>query len=319
MVRLRNRLYDRGVLPSRGASVPSICVGNLTTGGTGKTPIVAWLAAAARRAGRRPAILTRGYLPRGAAGPPDEVRLYARLVPDVPVVVDGDRVRGSARATADGADLLLLDDGFQHRRFARDVDLVLLDAADPFGGGRLLPAGRLREPPSGLSRATAVVLTRCSRAGDEALARAEAAVRARAPDVPILREDHVVREVLSAGDAKPPSLDGAQVLVFSGIADGRSLVETVRSLGARPVRAADFGDHHAFTSAEVRSLEAEAAALGAACVVTTEKDLVRLEGAAAWRGLVPLAAPRIVPRLSAADRAVLARVVGFEIDDPEGE
>lgn len=313
VVRIRNLLYDRGVLRSRGATVSSICVGNLTTGGTGKTPVVAWLAEAAGRAGRRPAILTRGYAPSGGVAESDEVLLYGRLVPDVPVVVDGDRVRGAATAVAAGADLLLLDDGFQHRRFVRGVDIVLLDARDPFGGGKLLPAGRLREPPSGLARAAAIVLTRCGRASAAELAATERTIRPFAPDTPLLREDHVVSLVVGSDGRTPLPLEGARVLVFSGIADGRALAESVRGLGATPLRVLDYGDHHAFTPAEVRGLEAEAAALGASAAVTTEKDLVRLTGAATWKGDVPLVAPRVVPSFSEADRGVLGGIVGFEL------
>ena len=320
VVRMRNALYDRGLLRARGADVPSICVGNLSTGGTGKTPLVARLASAARAAGRRPAILTRGYVPAGAASTVSaEVRLYGRLVPDVPVVVDGDRVRGAARATADGADLLLLDDGFQHRRFRRDVDLVLLDARDPMGGG-MLPAGRLREPPSGLRRAAAVVLTRCGRATDDQLRAAAAAVEAAAPGTPLLLEDHVpVGFVDVDGAPVETSLEGVPALVFSGIADGGALAETVEALGARPVRVVDFGDHHAFTAPEIARLADEAAALGAAVAVTTEKDLVRLDGDAAWPGGVPLVAPRIAAGFPPNDRAALGGIVGFEIPAEVGE
>ncbi|MBI4878532.1 MAG: tetraacyldisaccharide 4'-kinase, partial [Planctomycetes bacterium] len=156
-VRLRNRAYDAGLLRARCAAAVVVSVGNLSVGGTGKTPLVAMLARAARAAGRTPAILLRGYR-RGArrAAESDEAALHARLAQGVLVVADPDRVRGAERALAAGADLLILDDGFQHRRLKRDLDLVLADARDPFAGGRLLPRGLLREPLSSLARAHAL-------------------------------------------------------------------------------------------------------------------------------------------------------------------
>lgn len=180
-IALRNRRFDRHAAASHAAPVPVISVGNLTVGGVGKTPMVIELVHRLIALGRRPAVLTRGYGARpGRAA--DEVLELRSALPDTPVVVDADRVRGAAAAALQGADVVVLDDGFQHRRLRRDLDLVLVDALNPWGGGRLLPAGRLREPLASLRRAHAVIITRANQAHADALAVIERDVRRHAPD-----------------------------------------------------------------------------------------------------------------------------------------
>ncbi|RLG28969.1 tetraacyldisaccharide 4'-kinase, partial [Methanosarcinales archaeon] len=142
-MRLRRWAYRKGVLSSRSARAGVICVGNITTGGTGKTPMVAWVVDRLAQAGKTPAILTRGY--RSAEGGSDEAALLKRLT-GAAVVVNPDRAAGAKQALAGGADVLVMDDGFQHLRLRRDLDVVLIDATNPFGFGRCLPRGMLREP-----------------------------------------------------------------------------------------------------------------------------------------------------------------------------
>jgi tetraacyldisaccharide 4'-kinase len=196
----------------------------------------------------------------------------------VPVVVGGDRVRAGARALERfGPDVLLLDDGFQHRRLYRDVDLVLLDAADPWGGGRLLPAGRLREPAAGLRRAHAAVVTRADQAGDrEALRRAVegwgigrlAWARHRPTALVAFRR---------GAEQRPEALRGRAILALSGIGRPESFHRTLSTLGARVVSAQAFPDHHPYGDDDRTAVSAAAEASGAEWIVTTEKDLVRLE------------------------------------------
>ncbi len=314
-MRLRNGAYDAGLLRARRVAAQVISVGNLTLGGTGKTPLVALLARAARAAGRNPAILLRGYR-RGArrAAGSDEAALHARLTPGVSVVAEPDRVQGAARALAAGADLLILDDGFQHRRLARDVDLVLADARDPSAGGRLLPRGLLREPISSLARAHALILTRCERASAAEIEAGRRRALAVAPGLPVLCEAHRPRALVDAhgaADADLERLAGRRVLCFAGIADPTALCETVTGLGASVVKAVDFGDHHEFSPADLARLEREAEECEAAIALTTEKDLMRIDR---WGGAVPLLALRVEAELLEPEgAALLGRLVGFPL------
>ena len=141
-MRVRRDAYRRGVLASHAAGVPVICVGNVTTGGTGKTPMVAWVVRRLLENGFAPAILTRGY--KSSAGQSDEAELLRRSLPaSVPIVVNGNRLAGAQAARQQGANVLVMDDGFQHHRLRRDLDIVLIDATNPFGFGRCLPRGLL--------------------------------------------------------------------------------------------------------------------------------------------------------------------------------
>jgi tetraacyldisaccharide 4'-kinase len=278
-VSVRNRRFDRGEGVVR-VEVPVVSVGNLAVGGTGKTPMTAWLAARLSAAGLRPAIVTRGYGGRAGAGPLDVSRgsgplVDARLGGDEPVllatmtsaavIAGSDRVAGARRAIELGADVVLLDDGFQHRRLARDLDVVLLDAAHPFGNGRLLPAGPLREPPGSLARAGIVVLTRWN--GEPPPSDVAA---------PIVRARHRAAGFRDAAgrETAPP----ARALAFCGIARPESFLESLRGAGVEIAGVRVFPDHHPFRDAELRELADGARSRGAA-IVTTMKDLVRLSGA----------------------------------------
>ena len=253
-----------------------LSVGNLAAGGTGKTPFVAWLAGRLQELGHRPGILARGYgepLP-GAAGLNDEGAVLRHLLgADVPQVQDGDRVRGgrALRRAHPEVDVVLLDDGFQHRRIHRALDLVLLDATRPFGYGHLLPRGLLRERPAALARAHAVVITRTERVDAEALAAIEARVRRHLPaGAPI---------ALARGEPAPPELaeelSGAAVFAVCGIGNPGAFLGTLADLGARVVGSRILGDHEGLPASGWRDVLAEARARGAECVVTTRKDAVK--------------------------------------------
>jgi tetraacyldisaccharide 4'-kinase len=266
-VALRNRAYDRGWLAARSGGLPTIGVGNLTVGGTGKTPLAAWLVTRLRAAGARPALVTRGY---GS----DELLVHGRLNPDSPVIADADRVRGVMRARAEGATVAVLDDGFQHRRARREADIVLL-SADRFGPVRPLPAGPWREPLVALSRATVVVVTRKTATRVRAREILQHALRfapGAAGAIIQLAADSLVSAV--DGTVLPlDSLSGTAVLAISAIGDARAFESQLRSAGAS-VASAAFPDHHAFSGSEVRALASRAAAFRFA--VCTLKDLVKL-------------------------------------------
>jgi tetraacyldisaccharide 4'-kinase len=275
----RNAYYDRVSGAVRQAGVPVISVGNITVGGTGKTPFVIHVVERLVALGRRPAILTRGY--KGSAAVlADEVVEFHESLPQTPVVVNPDRVVGSARACAEhGADCLVLDDGFQHRRLARDLDIVLIDALDPWGGNMLLPAGRLREPLGGLRRADVLVLTRVnqvSRAEAEALA---GDLRARFGKPVLMSYVESVALVAREGArTAAATLAGRSVLPVCGLGNPRTFVDLVHTLTRAVAPPVLFGDHAVYGPQRVRAILEAARRSGAEWVVTTRKDWVKLHG-----------------------------------------
>lgn len=288
-VLVRNWLYDVELLGAkRVEGLRVVSVGNLTAGGAGKTPVVAFLAERLLRAGVRVAVLSRGYGRRGRAvepvrGPPwpsfervgDEPLLLARRLPGLDVWVGGDRVELAHRARAAGATVALLDDGFQHRRLGRAVDVVVLDEAVGLGTGHLIPWGPLREPPSALSRASLLWLR---------MAEQPVSLPPLPGGVPVVRARHAPSELVGAdGAARPLSaLAGRRVVGFCGIARPSSFDRTLAGLRAEVVSVRAFRDHHAFRPEDLAELQASATAAGAE-LVTTEKDAVRLpEGFPVW-------------------------------------
>lgn len=279
-VAIRNDLYDRGLLPQRAATIPVVSVGNLTLGGTGKTPLVAWLARELIDLGRRPAVVSRGYAARPAQTS-DEAAELAILLPGVPHVADRDRTAATERAAGLGADVVVLDDGFQHRRLLRNLDILTIDATDPFGCNRLVPRGLLREPLAGLARSDAIVLSRADRIdadGRAAIRSAVARARRGRPLAAWVETTHAPVGLRSFGGAAAPleSLAGRRVLAFCGIGNPAAFRHTLSSLGATLVGFRSFADHHHYSTADLDALAGEAATGGAELLVTTLKDLVRL-------------------------------------------
>ncbi len=277
-VRLRNLAYDRGWRRVERAAVPVVSVGNLTVGGTGKTPCVEYVARLYRERGLRVAVLSRGY--GSESGPNDEALVLEENLPDVPHLQGADRA-ALARAAVEEleSEVLVLDDGFQHRRLARDLDLVLLDATNPWGGGRLLPRGLLREPPSALRRAGALILTRCDQVPAEERESLRQRVARLAPGVPVAETTHrPVALVNSEGDEAPLELlRECPVAAFCGVGNPEAFRRTLADLGADVVAFRAYPDHHAYTRADVDELRAWARTLPPGCVaVTTQKDLVKL-------------------------------------------
>ena len=294
LVRLRNTGYRLGILGTHRLPCRVICVGNLTVGGTGKTPTVIMLGALLAAAGSRVCVLLRGYRREGRgvavvsdgaqvllgwreAG--DEAVLLARSLPGVPVIVGGDRV-AAGRLALDKfrPEVILLDDGFQHRRLCRDADLVLLDAMDPFGGDWLLPRGRLRESVSALGRAQAVLVTRADQTGD--LAGLRCRLERLAPRLPLglaVYRPYRLVDLSSKQERQFEELRGRRVFAMSGIANPQGFRQTLVGAGAHLVGSLAFADHHAFTPEDGARMVQEARAVSAEWIVTTEKDAVRLD------------------------------------------
>lgn len=287
VIRLRNRRFERTAGAVQTVDVPVVSVGNITVGGTGKTPLVIEIVRRLQALGRQPAVLTRGY--KAAPGQSaDEVREYAAAVAGLDVVVDPDRVAGARRAVRElGADCLVLDDGFQHRRLGRDLDVVLIDALAPFGGGYLLPAGRLREPLASLARADVLVITRANQASADEVQRIEETLRKHAPEVPVVRAEVVPDALVGLHGAAAPltTLRGQRVVAAAGIGNPQTFLRLVESLGATRVAGHTCDDHHHYGPADVRLLERAVRANKANCVVTTRKDWVKLR--AYWSDAAP--------------------------------
>jgi len=282
VVCVRDLFYGRGWLKAHRAGLPVISVGNITAGGTGKTPLVAWLARFLLARGHSPAILSRGYGQDAGLGVDDENAMLASLVPEAPVVVNPDRLEGArlAREHA-GVDVLILDDGFQHRRIARDLDIVLLDALMPFGGGHLLPCGYLREPPGALGRADVVVLTRTDLVEPERLEEIKERVVRYAPHAAVACCVHNPCKLteISRGQAGPEvplgRLAHGRWAAFCGIGNPDGFRRTLEKLGAQVAVFFAFPDHHPYRAREVERVLQAATAAGCEGVVTTQKDAAK--------------------------------------------
>ena len=292
--RRQERRFDRGWLGGPSRPVPVVSVGNLTLGGTGKTPMVEWVARWYRQRGVRVAILSRGYQRGGTGGANDEALVLEENLPDVPHLQDPDRVKIAALAVEElESELLILDDGFQHRRLARDLDIVLLDALEPFGLGRLFPRGLLREPVRSLRRAGLVVLTRADLVPADALRATRAEAERAAGPLRWVVTRHAPIELIGSGvDPEPlDGLPGRKVAAFCGIGNPEGFRRTITTLRGEVAGFRTFPDHHAYDAADVADLTAGPSDSGADLALTTQKDLVKLR--AAGLGGVPLRALRI--------------------------
>ena len=289
-MRWRNWMFDHGWRAAHRVDRTVISIGNLTTGGTGKTPIVTWLVNELRRRGHTPAVLMRGY--KSVDGVSDEAELLKRAVAPSRVYAQPDRVEAARRAIQidPAISCFVLDDGFQHRRLARQADIVLIDATQPFGFDHILPRGLLREPIGGLKRADAIIITRCDRVNTATIEAIEQRVRSITGKVPILRcelkIDHLLDEQNQRHEFPPRSF------AFAGIGNAQNFFD---QLGVSVVGFHAFPDHHAYELADLFAIGGMASESGATQFVTTEKDWVKIE---------PLLA-RVGPKRLPVFRAVL--------------
>ena len=277
----RNSLYTSGVLRSRRLPAPTVSVGNLTTGGTGKTPMVRWLAEQFIAGNMRPAILMRGYRAEATGGASDEAQMLSQLLGDgASVIANPDRVAGAKAAMQEAKKpaVFLLDDAFQHRRVRREFDLVLVNAAEPFGFGHVLPRGLLRESMHGLARANAVVVTRANTVTGDALQQVTTALRYWNNYIPIYVADHVHAALLTRDGQRLPVdvLREKRFFAFSGVASPASLKKQFEGYGKTFAGMRAFADHHAYTDADIEQVTAEAKSAAAELIVTTEKDWVKV-------------------------------------------
>lgn len=293
VVAVRSWCYTCGLLKIQKLSVPVVCVGNITAGGTGKTPCLISLVRFIRSRGKKAVILTRGHR-RKSNGPViiapgeqtvedhtvtgDEPLMIARELPAVPIVIDADRYRGGSRAVRSfHPDIVVMDDGFQHHALARDMNVVMVDCTDPWGQDRYLPAGRLRESLKGLRRAAVIILTRC----DQADARVIESIEHRIASItaaPVLHSVHkpVRLDRVGSNEHKDLSfLKDGKVIVMCGIGNSGAFKKSVERLGAVIKKDYVYADHHCFTGDDLNKVGHAARQYGA-CVVTTAKDAVRI-------------------------------------------
>jgi tetraacyldisaccharide 4'-kinase len=308
VVRLRNLAFDRGWARGHRADVPVVSVGNLTVGGTGKTPCVEYIAGFYRERGVRVAILSRGY---GAGdGPNDEALVLEQNLPEVPHLQGADRAALARTAVAQmRSELLVLDDGFQHRRLGRDLDLMLIDATAPWGYGHLLPLGLLREPVSSLKRADVILLTRCDQVDATTRHDLRRHVTRLASQTPLVETTHKpVGLANSDGDDMPlTALHAGPVAAFCGVANPEAFRRTLTDLGASVTAFRAYPDHHRYTSNDVYDLESWSRGFPPrTIVITTQKDYVKLPRPAL--GECPLWSLRIRLRVEAGAEVLTQRL-----------
>jgi tetraacyldisaccharide 4'-kinase len=304
IVRTREFFYRKKIFKSRKLPCKVISVGNLTVGGTGKTPMTIHLARRLSSQGYKTAVISRGYgrseksaaivsdghqilLQSDEAG--DEPFMIARNLKHIPVIVGQNRVKAGWLAIEKFApDVIVLDDAFQHLKLVRDIDLVLLDYHRPYGNNHLLPRGTLREPISALARADAFILTRC----DAVLGEDQAALKKIIGNRPVFKTVHspYISELISSkAGLKPlsivglkPALQGRKGFVFSGIAGNRDFRSTLKTLGCRIAGFSEFADHHRYSASDIEAISDSAYKAKADILVTTEKDYVRISPETRW-------------------------------------
>lgn len=289
---IRKRLYEGGILKTRRLPCPVICIGNITTGGTGKTPAVITLTRLLQNKIPRTAVLTRGYKRRSSqpvmvvsnvnkvvstpceAG--DEPYLIASTVKGIPVIAGADRYRtGNYAIDHFNTSLFILDDGYQHLGLHRDIDILLIDATNPIGNGRLLPKGILREPLQGISRADCIIISRANE-GDKG--HIEGLVRSYNKDSPVFYASYKAANItdIKGNTLGLDYITGENILLFSGIGNPGSFRKTAEEIGGKVKGEIIFPDHHWYTVKDMDRIWGEARSLSADAIMTTEKDAVRL-------------------------------------------
>ncbi len=279
IVQSRNLGYDRGWLRTHPVEAVVVSVGNLTMGGTGKTPMVQWLADWFQHRDARVILVSRGYKAAPDAQNDEALELSQKL-PDVPHLQNPDRVAAARQAIAEHeSQVILLDDAFQHRRIHRDLDIVLVDALEPSGFGHVFPRGTLREPLRNLRRADVVVLSRSDAIGDQQRAGLRDQIRGWAPRADWIEVVHEPRALLSANGVRQPlgALAGRRVLAFCGIGNPAGFRHTLASSGYDVADFIEFPDHHLYDEQDLQRLSQWSRQFGdAAAVICTHKDLVKI-------------------------------------------
>lgn len=315
VVSLRNRRYDRSTSAVTRLPVPVISIGNITTGGTGKTPLVMEVVRRLCDRGLRPAVISRGYKAQ-AGGTGDELLLLRRRLGDIPCLAAPDRLAGGRLALQRyGANVIVLDDAFQHRRIARDLDVVVIDATCPFGHGRLLPGGLLREPLRELRRASLLVVSRADQVSAEQLSAIESTLQTHAPTVPRIRSAHRPAKLvrIDGTETRLEPEDIGRSYCFAAIGNPASFRKIVAGMGIEIADVRWWPDHHAYRPRDATALQNAAHGCGATVLLTTEKDAVKLATLPVpWS--VPVYAVRIEVDFLADGGTILASALDRTLD-----
>ncbi len=306
--------YGLGVRVHRASSSPqpsplaTLCVGNLTAGGTGKTPASAYFARGLAQRGRRPAVLMRGYKDQGRDEAAELNAALADLNLPSAVIVNSDRLSGARAAHEKGCDTVVLDDGFQHWRLQRDLDLVLIDATDPFSGKRLLPYGKLREHPAGLSRAGVIVITRSDCISGQVLQNLKQELTGLAPSAVLATACHRPSGLRALGTCPAPAtLSGTKVVAACGIGNPEAFRQTLIQQGTALLDFAAFPDHHGYSQGDLDGVVTTARSLGALGIVVTEKDAAKIS-ALKLPAELPVLALAVKFEMTAGEAAVWKRI-----------
>ena len=327
VTRTRLSLYRRGTFQTTKLDRPVISIGNITTGGTGKTPLVEYVAKTIASQGKKVCILTRGYGRKDPhlqvivsdgydvlASPTeagDEPYLLAtKLAGQAAVISSADRIAAGQEAIKDfGTEAFVLDDGFQHLRLARDLNIACIDATNPWGGGRLLPYGRLREAPEGLRRADCVVLTRCDQVESVEALRGE--VRELIDGRPIFESRMRPLRLASLKNGPETIAVPGRVGAFCAVGNPASFFESLRGLGYEVGLERAFADHHVYSQGDVDALHQLARETGANALITTAKDAVKLKGMAFELPCYVLEIEIAMDDADAFQKVVVDRITGF--------
>lgn len=280
LVRTRNLLYDWGILKTGKCGGFVISIGNITAGGTGKTPLVIWMYQTLKFKGAKCSIITRGYKSESSRDKlKDEPAMLEENCPAAEVIVNPDRLSAAIQAVNDfDAEAIILDDGFQHRRLARDIDIVCIDSSCPFGYRKILPAGFLREPAGSLKRADAVVLTRVDQAEQEKLDEIIGKVKNLNPKAVLASTRHKACRIQTAG-GKELGLDelkNKKVYAFCGIGNPQAFFYTLTQSGAVVAGKRAYNDHYRYGSEDLKTIARESEKSKADLIITTEKDYIKL-------------------------------------------
>jgi tetraacyldisaccharide 4'-kinase len=291
VVTLRNALYDRGTFKSHALGARTISIGNITTGGTGKTPLVAYIAGVLAERGEKVCILTRGYgrknpkervlvsdgsrvLVEASVGGDEPVELARKLLGKAVVIADPDRLAAGRWAKEKfGITAFVLDDGFQHRRLKRDIDIVCLDASEPFGNGRLLPFGRLRETVSSLSRAHVAVIMQTGKSVLNSPLRDD--IKRLSPDAFVVGATRRMKSIEHVAD-RSAAIGSERFLAFAGLGNPAAFSAWLAEQDISVVGLHKLRDHHRYTQSDIDDLHAAAREKGANALLTTAKDAVKI-------------------------------------------